>query len=315
MARPLRVQFSGGAYYLTLRANSRQALFRDDRDRRRFLVLLDRYRDQFSITLSAFLLTTRQVDLLLESPRPNLSKFMQCLGTSYVSYFNRRHKRRGALFEGRFKSNLVEKLEGISEATRFIHLRGLQLGLKHRRFNPWCSYRAYLGKRTFDLVNTSAVLSQFGDEISAQRRAYREFVEKKGISKALSVSRFRSKPIISPSQSVGRRAERSEEIARRIMDEVRISLSPEKVGSLNEKNQRTLVRHLTMYLVRRHTDLSLNAIGEMLGVKPSTVAHGISKIQQKLQRGEVSGRVKELIDNVPRVAGDSHAVSYRSAVD
>lgn len=315
MARPLRVQFSGGAYYLTLRANSRQALFRDDRDRGRFLVLLGRYSDQFSITLFAFLLTTRQVDLLLESPRANISKFMQCLGTSYVSYFNRRHKRRGALFEGRFKSHFIEKLKGLSEATRFIHLRGLQFGLKHRRFDPWCSYRAYLGKKTPDLLDTCPVLSQFGNESRAQRRAYQEFVEKKGIAKELSVSRCGSTLIPPPSQSVGRRAERSEEIARRIMDEVRIFLSPEEVGSPNERNQGALVRHLTMYLVRRHTDLSLNAIGAMLGVKPSTVAQGISKIQQKLQRGEVSGRVKELIDNVPRVAGDSHAVSYRSAVD
>ena len=121
MARALRVQFDGALYHLVVRANNRQPLFRDTHDRRHYLDLLSRYRGQFGFRIYCYLLINRQVHLLIETPKGNVSKIIQCLGTSYTSYFNRRHRRRGTLFEGRYNSYLVDRETALAEVTRYIH--------------------------------------------------------------------------------------------------------------------------------------------------------------------------------------------------
>ena len=88
MARTFRSQFDGAIYHLTVRCNNRQPLFREDKDRERYLELLHRYRDLFGYRLYAYILLTNHLQLLLETPRGNVSKVMQCLGTNYASYFN-----------------------------------------------------------------------------------------------------------------------------------------------------------------------------------------------------------------------------------
>ncbi len=96
MARALRTQFEGAIYHLIVRGNNRQPLFRDGKDREHYLDLLKRYRDLFGYRLYAYILLNNHLQLLLETPKGNVSKIMQCLGTNYAAYFNRKYKRRFA---------------------------------------------------------------------------------------------------------------------------------------------------------------------------------------------------------------------------
>ncbi|TAJ75712.1 hypothetical protein EPO44_21860 [bacterium] len=87
-----------------------------------FLELLSRYQGRFEFRVYCYFSTSREVHLLImETPRGNVSKVVQCLGTSYTSFFNRRHKGRGTLFEGRYKSYLVDKESSLLEVIRYIH--------------------------------------------------------------------------------------------------------------------------------------------------------------------------------------------------
>lgn len=133
MGRPLRIQFGGAVYHLIVGASYRRALFRDNHDRRHYLQLLSRYKHQFSIKIYAYLLTRRCVDLLVETSRGNLARLMQCLGTSYACYFNRRYGRKGPVFQGRYKSYLVDKEASLPGATRCVHLKNSRLDVKRRR--------------------------------------------------------------------------------------------------------------------------------------------------------------------------------------
>ena len=305
MARPLRVQFEGALYHLVVRANNRQPLFRDHQDRRRYLGLLSRYRGQFGCKLYAYVLLNRHVHLLMETPRANVSKVMQCLGTSYTLYFNRRHKRRGTLCEGRYMSRLVDKDNYLLEVTRYIHRSHFHAGVRKKRDYPWSSYPIYLGRRISDLVETEPVLSQLGRGIREQRRRYRDFVEKAD-------GNGNSYPGIVGSQIVGSRSflervqsqpghqpDDGEEPplrkAERILREVNLSLGANEIGDLRERRRRTLVRHVAMYLIRHQTTLPLRSIGELLGVKAAAVAHAVGKIEQLLQREDFSKRLKHLL--------------------
>src|SRR5574341_1140739 len=274
MDRPPRVQFEGALYHLVIRANNRQPLFRDKQDRRRYLELLGRYQDRFGFKVYCYLLISRQVHLLLETPKGNVSKVMQCLGTSYTSYFNRRHKRRGTLFEGRYKSYLVDNERYLPEVTRYIHRSygRSRLNTNKQRDYPWSSYRVYLGRKTSDLVNTGPVLGRFGDVLKEQRKRYQEFVETGSFREGTGQSARYGEHYLASTQKIYferqniqvNRKEDSLKVAERILREVSpsLSLAPGEIGQLRESRRRALARHVAMYLIRKQTGLPLRSIGE-----------------------------------------------------
>ena len=108
MARPIRIQYPGAIYHVTSRGNERKDLFQDEADRemmrRKLAVSLTRYQ----VRLYAYVLMRNHLHLLVETPRANLSRFMQHFNTAYTVYYNRRHRRHGHLLEGRFRARLVE---------------------------------------------------------------------------------------------------------------------------------------------------------------------------------------------------------------
>lgn len=309
MARSLRVQFEGAVYHLVVRANNRQPLFREQRDKRRYLELLGRYQGRLGFKIYCYLLISREVHLLIETPGGNVSKIMQCLGTSYTSYFNRRHKRRGTLFEGRYKSYLIENERYLPEVTRSIHRNHFHSGLKanKKRDYPWSSYRIYLGRKASDLVETGPVLGRFGQALKEQRKRYQEFVEDSDFSESArqshhvaSYADFAEKPYFQrQSVQIHKHEETSLKVAERILREVSLSLSlaPNEVGDFRESRRRALARHVAMYLIRKRTSLPLRSIGELLGVKAPAVANGIGKVEQLLKQEDFSRKVGSLLEN------------------
>lgn len=311
MARPLRVEFEGALYHLVIRANNRQPLFRDKQDKRRYLELLSRYQGRFGFRIYCYLLISRQVHLLIETPRGNVSKVMQCLGTSYTSYFNRRHKRRGTLFEGRYRSFLVDKENYLPNATRYVHRVHFHLAtsVRQKRGYPWSSYRIYLGRKMSELVEAEPVLSRFGRSLREQRRRYQEFVENEKLRGYGYPNRQNATPTMNVfglankvssqhqnSQSHNRE-ETSLRAAEKILREVSLSLNPSEVRDLRESRKRALARHVAMYLIRKQTTLPLRSIGALLGVKAPAVALGIGKVEQLLKREDFSKKVRSLLEN------------------
>jgi len=115
----------------------------------------------------------------LETPEPNLSQAMQWLNTSYVAYFNSRHKRAGHLFQGRYKAFVIDKDNYLIEACRYIHLNPVRAQIvKRPQDYKWSSYHTYLGKKT-DVagLDTEVVLRQFGKKLSSSRRQFCKFIE------------------------------------------------------------------------------------------------------------------------------------------
>jgi REP element-mobilizing transposase RayT len=127
MARPLRIERPGGRYHVTARGNERKAVFRNDTDRFHFLELLSEATERFGIRIHGYVLMDNHFHLLLETPEANLSCAMQWLNVSYSVCFNRRHKRVGHLFQGRFKSLLIEDDAGWQEVARYVHLNPVRL--------------------------------------------------------------------------------------------------------------------------------------------------------------------------------------------
>src|SRR4030043_1166617 len=122
MTRPLRIQFENAYYHVTCRGNARQEIFSNDPDRSAFLDLLERSSDTYQTEILAYVLMSNHFHLLVKTPLANLQEFMRHFNISYTSYYNRTHRKTGHLYQGRYKSFLVDADSYLQEVSRYIHL-------------------------------------------------------------------------------------------------------------------------------------------------------------------------------------------------
>src|SRR5271154_4683339 len=109
MPRRARLRIAGLPLHIIQRGVNRASCFRSDRDRRRYLTLLADAALQEGCKMHAYVLMTNHVHLLLSGDEPDSpSRMMKSLGERYVPEFNRRHERTGTLWEGRFRSSVVD---------------------------------------------------------------------------------------------------------------------------------------------------------------------------------------------------------------
>jgi len=180
MARPLRIEYPGALYHVISRGNEQRAIVTDDADREKRLEWLKRTVRTYGWHLHAFVLMTNHEHLFVETPDANLSAGMQYLNGSYTSYFNRRRRRSGHLFQGRFKAHLIDEQGYFQVVSRYIHLNPVRAKVVARPQDyPWSSYAGYVrAGRALDWVTYERILMDFrpGND-SVRRRRYRQYVE------------------------------------------------------------------------------------------------------------------------------------------
>ena len=188
MARPLRIEFEGAVYHVTVRGNGRREIFLDDRDRERFLRRLAESVETYATRLHAYCLMPNHLHLVLETPRGNLARFMQSLQTGYAVYFNLRHGRSGHLTQGRYGARLVEGDVALPALSRYVHLNPVRVKavadlpraeqIRHLRSYRWSSYQAYIGRKAPEAFVAYGTILDHAPPAKASRAArYRGFVE------------------------------------------------------------------------------------------------------------------------------------------
>jgi REP element-mobilizing transposase RayT len=178
MARPLRIEYPGAVYHVTTRGNARQAIFKDDGDRKCFLDVLASVVEESNWLCHAYCLMENHYHLILETPEANLSRGMRQLNGVYTQRHNRRHGSGGHLFQGRFKAILVGRENYLLELCRYVVLNPVRAGLvKTAEEYAWSSYRATAGSASRPpYLSVDWVLGQFGERIGKAQARYRDFV-------------------------------------------------------------------------------------------------------------------------------------------
>jgi putative transposase len=126
MARALRIIVEGGIYHVVARGNERRAIFRSERDREEFESLLGELEDRFGVEVGAYVLMDNHYHVLVRLQRPQLSQAFQWLNVTYGMRYNKRYRRSGHLFQGRFGSHLIEP-ESVWELARYLHLNPVRV--------------------------------------------------------------------------------------------------------------------------------------------------------------------------------------------
>ncbi len=178
MARQPRIEYQGAFYHVTSRGNMRAEIFFEDADRERFLDILRRTKERYAYSLHAYVLMDNHFHLLIETPLGNLNKLMQNINTSYTVWINKKYRRSGHLFQGRYKAIIVDKDNYILSLGRYIHLNPVKAGIvKHPKEYSWSSYREYIGNRLTSLVDNTDTLLYFSEDIKRARVEYKNYVE------------------------------------------------------------------------------------------------------------------------------------------
>jgi REP element-mobilizing transposase RayT len=179
MARQWRITFPGAFYHIMSRGNERQDIFRCDDDRKMFLDLIGDFSERFEIDMFAYVLMDNHFHLLLRTRQANLPKAMQWLGTTYTRKFNNRHDRSGHLFQGRYKSILVENDQYLLHLSCYIHRNPIRAGIISRLADyPWSSYLSYgYARKTPKWLDTSLILNLMTNSRTDPHLEYREKVQ------------------------------------------------------------------------------------------------------------------------------------------
>jgi REP element-mobilizing transposase RayT len=179
MARPLRIEYPGALYHLTSRGNAQEDIFRDDADREEFLSVLSSVVERFQWRLYAYCLMDNHYHLMVETPKANLSKGMRQLNGVYTQRVNRRHRRVGHVFQGRFKAIVVDRQAYLLELSRYVVLNPVRARMvKDPARYRWSSYRASAGLEDLPaFLDALTLLAHFAKSLPAARRRYMAFAE------------------------------------------------------------------------------------------------------------------------------------------
>lgn len=166
-------------YHITVRGNNKEKIFINDNDKERFLKILRVTKEKYQFALYAFALLQNHYHLLLKPVEDKtLSKIMQSLNTGYTMYFNKKYGRCGHVFQGRYKSILVEEETHLIELARYIHLNPFRAGLTDELEEyEYTSYPSYLMEMNTNLIDREEILSMFGQRRETQIRRFKCFVE------------------------------------------------------------------------------------------------------------------------------------------
>lgn len=296
MARPLRLEFSGAVYHITARGNARQEIFLDDNDREKFLSLLGQEVEQQRWKCYSYCLMGNHYHLVIETPEGNLVSGVKRLNGVYSQWFNRRHGRVGHLFQGRYKSIIVDKESYLLELCRYVVLNPVRAGIVQRPGDwKWSSYIATMGiVDKPEWLDTKWILGHFVLDSGQGHRFYREFVAD-GINAPSPWSRLRGQIWLGSKTYL----EKMEKLIRLDgIDEVPLAQTkptrPTKtevlgsvanhysvtLGELVGRSDRNAYR-TAVYLLRRVANLNIKAVAREFNVSPSR----ISRIQGEIERG------------------------------
>ena len=183
MARLSRLTAPGVTHHIVAQGNNREPIFIDNADRTLWLALLQRHAEAAQVRVHAYVMLRDHIQILATPEASgDVSKMMQGIGRQYVGTFNRKHGRTGTLWEGRYRSSLVQGNAYLLNCMVFMDHTPVRLGeALTPNAHAWGSLGHYMGSRPEAWLHTPAVVWALGNTPFAREAAYQALVEK-GVS-------------------------------------------------------------------------------------------------------------------------------------
>ncbi len=278
MARPLRLQFEHALYHVTSRGNARQAIVKTPADRHAFLEGLTQVIDRFGWRCHSYCLMNNHYHLVVETPSPNLSQGMRQLNGPYTQGFNRRHRRVGHVFQGRFKAILVEREPHLLELCRYVVLNPVRAQMVSQPEDwAWSNYRATAGLEPCPpFLDCTWTWEQFAVRPTTAQRRYRTFVTQ-GLGHDSPWEHLRGQVYLGDEAFVAKHqpGTRLQEIARQQTHAVRPPLPT--LLSPHRRSPQAIAKAYRTHGYR------MREIADYVGLHYSTISRWIRRVEKKLR--------------------------------
>ena len=179
MARLARLVIPGYPHHIIQRGNNRQAIFASVANYQKLLQLIDENAKKFAVDIHAYVLMTNHFHLLATpQTETGITQMMQAVGRNYVRYFNDLQARTGSLWEGRYRSTLVQTERYLLACMAYIDLNPVRAGLVASAIDyPWSSHGFYVGRRNEKLITPHAVFWDLANTPFGREAAYSDLVQ------------------------------------------------------------------------------------------------------------------------------------------
>ena len=276
----------------------------------KFLEYVCKAKERYQFYLYAYVLMSNHYHLLIETSQANLSRIMQNINTAYTTYHNVKYKRNGHLFQGRYKSIVVEKERYYLELSRYIHLNPVRAKMvKKPEGYQWSSYRGYMSKKGDGYIDKDKIL----EIIEMKSQTYRMFVEE-GIGKKIEPFKevyggfilggvgFIKEALSDLKDQVEGLNEVSykEALRRRIDSKQIIAKVERKYGKSiedirNSKKRPMKEKKVLIYVLRSLTGLTNKEIGQVVGMSYAAVSMAGRSIEEEIKKNK---RTKKETDDI-----------------
>ncbi|MEO0205872.1 MAG: transposase [candidate division WOR-3 bacterium] len=314
----MRIEIENGLYHVFARGIEKRSIFRISKDFQKFLDILKSAIPKFKISIYAYALLHNHYHLLLKTKEANLNAVMHYINTSYAVYFNYKYKRVGHLFQGRYKSILVEIDQYFLELTRYIHLQGVKKGIiKNPIEYKWTSYQScVLGTKSF--IDERWLFEYFSQNEEYARRDYRKFVEDKLENYNFEPSESAYKGMILGSPKYIEEIKMKIIAPKKISEEISYHQKIKEIyckgkileiikkhfkitdADLKNRNRRLAIyQKIAIYFLKKYTGLKLTEISEICGGIHNVV---VSRMYKKMTilRDRKEEKISKLITEIEK---------------
>jgi putative transposase len=168
----------GYPHHIIQRGNNRQAIFAVNGDYEMLLSMLEEHASKSKVAIHAYVLMSNHFHLLATpETEEGIPAMMQSVGRRYVRYFNQQQGRTGTLWEGRYKSTLIQAERYLLACMVYIDLNPVRAGMVRDPADyPWSSHGHYVGRRSDRLLTPHPLYWELGNTPFAREAAYAELV-------------------------------------------------------------------------------------------------------------------------------------------
>ncbi len=174
MPRKPREKSSTGVYHVILRGINGQVIFQDNEDYEKFIETIKAYKEVSRYKIYAYCLMSNHIHLLMKEGNEDFGIVFRRIGVKFVYWYNQKYNRRGHLFQGRYKSEIVEDDRYFLTVLRYIHQNPAKAGIEKDISNyPWSSYNEYLDRN--NICDTEFPLKIFAEDTKKAISLFKNF--------------------------------------------------------------------------------------------------------------------------------------------
>lgn len=307
MPRKRRIHYRYAIYHVMLRGNYRQNIFHDDEDRKIFCKILERCTKKYLCSIHLFCLMTNHIHLVIEVSDIPLSKIMQNISSLYSMLHNRRYNKIGHLFQGRYKSNLIQNEAYLLELCHYIHANPIQARMCQSLDDYlWSSHLVYSKKQSLSWLTTQYIEQLLSELVNAKSNHYISFIKnRENTYKKPAYCSFDDSGELVIRDSVKLKMKNIPTLGlkniplRKIANVVcaELNLSMKELTSERQTQSIALARSLVTYFAHYHASYTLQDISAALGRKPDSLS---KTLQRHLEKYHHCRFIKGVMETVER---------------